>query len=47
MYILLDQEEIIAAFALCDANAGENEIERDNCSDKVIYLDRLGVNIRI
>lgn len=46
MYVLIDKEEIISAFVLCDTNAGEKEVDWDNNLGKSIYLDRLGINIK-
>lgn len=46
LYVLFDEEEMIAAFALCDWNAGEKEIQWKDNSSKALYLDRLGVNIK-
>lgn len=46
LYVLLENGEIVSAFALCDANAGEGAIQwRDN-SAKAAYIDRLGVDVR-
>lgn len=45
MYILIDNDEIISAFVLCDTNSGEKEIKWNNNLKKAMYLDRLGVNI--
>lgn len=45
LYLLLNDDEVVAVFALCDTNAGERNIEwKYNC-EKVLYLDRLGVNV--
>ena len=45
MYVLIDHSEIVSAFALCNTNAGEKEIQWTYNSGKAIYLDRLGVNV--
>lgn len=44
MYILIDKNEIISAFVLCNTNDGEKEVQWSYDSDLPIYLDRLGVN---
>lgn len=45
-YILLaERNEIIAGFALCASNAGENSVNWSKTQDKALYLDRLGVNV--
>lgn len=45
LYVLLDHDEIISAFVLCDTSSGEKSVEWQDNSCKVLYLDRLGVNI--
>lgn len=45
LYILLESDEIIAAFALCNTNQGESSIEWKSENHKVLYLDRFGVNV--
>lgn len=44
LYVLFDKDEIISAFALTKTNIGEIAIEWEKRSNKVFYLDRLGVN---
>ena len=44
LYVLTDKDEIVAAFALTKTNSGESSVEWTNQSNKVYYLDRLGVN---
>ncbi len=44
LYLMLDNTEILAAFALCDSNSGENAVEWEDSSGKALYIDRLGVN---
>ena len=44
LYILIDNDDIVSAFALTKNNAGEATVEWTNNSDKIYYLDRLGVN---
>ena len=46
LYVLLDGEEIVSAFALCDANAGEGAVQWKENGAKALYLDRLGVAVR-
>ena len=46
LYVLVDHEEIISAFALCDTNAGEKAVQWKENSAKALYIDRLGVNVR-
>lgn len=45
LYVLLDNNDIVSAFVLCDTNSGEKSVkwQKDQC--RVLYLDRLGVNI--
>jgi len=45
LYVLLNDGEIISAFALCDTNPGERWIKWQDDSCKALYLDRLGVNV--
>lgn len=45
LYILIEKELIVGAFALCESNAGEKAVEWKWNTDKVLYLDRLGVNV--
>ena len=44
LYLMLDNTEILSAFALCESNSGESAVEWESCSGKALYLDRLGVN---
>ena len=46
MYLLIDNNEIISAFVLCNTNAGEKEVRWSHDAGKSIYFDRLGVNIK-
>lgn len=46
LYVLLDQGEIVSAFALQDTNAGEKSVGWQENQCKALYLDRLGVNIK-
>jgi GNAT superfamily N-acetyltransferase len=45
LYILIDNQEIISAFALCDENRVEkSSVKWENDNAKAFYLDRLAVN---
>ena len=46
LYVLLDNEEIVSAFALCDTNAGEKAVQWKDGSTKAVYIDRLRVDVR-
>lgn len=46
LYVLLAEENIVSAFALCDANAGEKAVQWKENGAKALYLDRLGVDVR-
>ena len=46
LYILINDREIISAFALYDTNIGENAVEWNDKKAKAMYIDRLGVNIK-
>lgn len=45
LFILTDQETIVAAFALCRESAGANALYWKTEGTQPLYLDRLGVNI--
>jgi len=46
LYLLVEEnEDIVAAFALCESNAGESYVKWENAYDKALYLDRFGVNV--
>lgn len=45
LYLMLDNTEIVSAFALCSSNTGENAVAWENPFSKALYLDRLGVNL--
>lgn len=45
LYVLMENHEIVSAFALCDWNAGENYMQWENKNEKALYIDRLGVNV--
>lgn len=46
LYILLNNGEIVSAFVLSDTNSGETAVEWNDNHAKVVYIDRLGVNIK-
>ncbi len=46
MYVLTDKDEIISAFVLCNSNAGAESVQWNSNSERAIYLDRLGVNVK-
>ncbi|NFT91162.1 GNAT family N-acetyltransferase [Clostridium botulinum] len=45
LYVLTDGDDIVAAFALCESNDGENNLKWKNAKEKALYIDRLGVNV--
>jgi len=45
LYILVENGEIISAFALCDSNAGANCVQWKKKHASALYIDRLGVNV--
>lgn len=45
LYVLLDNDKVVSAFVLCDANSGEKSIEWQDNQCSALYLDRLGVNV--
>jgi ribosomal protein S18 acetylase RimI-like enzyme len=46
LYLLVEEhDDIVAAFALCESNAGESYVKWKNAHDKALYLDRFGVNV--
>ena len=45
LYVLLDNDKVVSAFVLCDANSGEKTIEWQDNQCRALYLDRLGVNV--
>ena len=45
-YLLVEEDDdIVAAFALCESNAGESYVKWENAHDKALYIDRFGVNV--
>ena len=45
LYILTEDNDIAAAFALCELNSGENHLQWKNVNEKAFYIDRFGVNV--
>lgn len=45
LYILTEDNDIVAAFALCESNDGEGYLKWKDIKEKAIYIDRLGVNV--
>ena len=46
LYVLVEEhDDIVAAFALCESNAGESYVKWENAKNKALYIDRFGVNI--
>ena len=46
LYILIENENIVSAFSLCDTNEGEMAVQWQENSAKALYIDRLGVNVQ-
>lgn len=46
LYVLTDGEEILSAFALEDTNDGEQAVTWSEMDVKVLYMERLGVNVK-
>ena len=45
LYLLLDHDEIVSAFALCDTSSGGKFIEWQDNQSRALYVDRFGVNV--
>jgi ribosomal protein S18 acetylase RimI-like enzyme len=45
LYVLVENDEIASAFALCNTNAGAEYVTWENNYDTAVYLDRFGVNV--
>jgi ribosomal protein S18 acetylase RimI-like enzyme len=45
LYILVENDDIVAAFALCESNDGEGHLKWKNVKEKALYIDRFGVNV--
>ena len=44
--MLTENDDIIAAFALCESNDGEGHLKWENVKEKALYIDRFGVNVK-
>ena len=45
LYILVEDKEIVSAFALCDSNSGAEHVKWKKEQQKALYIDRFGVNV--
>ena len=45
LYLLTAENDIAAAFALCESNGGAADLEWKNRNGTAMYIDRLGVNV--
>ena len=45
LYVLIDNDEIVSAFALSHSNAGSDSVNWKDNYAKALYIDRLGVNV--
>lgn len=45
LYVLMDSEKIVSAFALCSTNEGAKAVRWKQNSAKALYIDRLGVDV--
>lgn len=45
LYILTEDNDIVAAFALCESNDGGDHLKWKNVKEKALYIDRFGVNV--
>ncbi len=46
LYVLMDDDEITSAFALCDSHAGADSVEWADKDGRALYIDRLGVSVK-
>lgn len=46
LYILTEDDDIVAAFVLCESNDGEDYLKWKNAKEKALYIDRFGVNVK-
>lgn len=46
LYILEDNDVIIAAFVLCCSRRNKERLKWENNQEKVMYIDRFGVNVQ-
>lgn len=45
LYVLADKGVLVSAFALCDGNAGSEQVNWASNTGKALYIDRLGVHV--
>lgn len=45
LYLLVEQENIVSAFVLCQTNAGEKSVKWENDKAKAVYIDRFAVRV--
>ncbi|MCI9295876.1 MAG: GNAT family N-acetyltransferase [Lachnospiraceae bacterium] len=45
LYLMTEKDAPMAAFALCESNAGEGCVEWEDHNARALYLDRFGVNV--
>ena len=45
LFLLTSQNDIAAAFALCETNGGETHVQWEEPEEKAVYIDRFGVNV--
>ena len=45
LYIFVEYDDIVAAFALCESNSGEEYVNWSDKHSKALYIDRFGVNV--
>ena len=46
LYVMIENDEIVSAFALCNSNSGEDAVKWKECNASALYIDRLGVNVK-
>lgn len=46
LYLLMEEDEIISAFALCETSNGEKAIDWENNNAKPLYLYRFATNVK-
>ena len=45
LYVLVDNDEIVSAFSLCDSNSGEDRVTWKDNNASALYIGKLGVNV--
>ncbi len=45
LYILTEDNGIVAALTLCESHDGEDHLKWENVKEKALYIDRFGVNV--